>query len=327
VNPLSAIFGSAVALRNTLYDRGILRIHRLARPVISVGNLSVGGSGKTPFVIALGELLKGRNIAFDVLSRGYGRSAGGISIVDPTGSPEQYGDEPLLIAKKLQVPVIVGADRYHAGLLAEEKFPSTLHLLDDAFQHRRLHRDFDIVMLPPEDLNGILLPVGRLREPLSSLRRADVAVTISDESDRSSGLNGRNGPDTILDEREPETWRIRRSIYLEETPKRPVVFCGIARPQQFFSQLHNLGIEVDKAVTFPDHHRYTEKDVTRLLQVKSASEAGGFITTEKDRINLGALADRLQPLAIAQLRLVLHHPQEALSTLLSTLESRSGCRF
>src|SRR5262249_13743636 len=102
VNPLSAIFGSALALRHTPYDRGIFKCHRLARPVISVGNLSVGGSGKTPFVIALGELLKARGIAFDVLSRGYGRRAEGISIVDPTGSPDRYGDEPLLIAGKLQ---------------------------------------------------------------------------------------------------------------------------------------------------------------------------------------------------------------------------------
>jgi tetraacyldisaccharide 4'-kinase len=344
VNPLSAIFGSAVALRNTLYDRGIFKIHRLERPVISVGNLSVGGSGKTPFVIALGELLKARSIAFDVLSRGYGRSAGGISLVDPTGSPEQYGDEPLLIASKLQVPVIVGADRYQAGLLAEEKFPSRLHLLDDAFQHRRLHRDFEIVMLPPEDLNGILLPAGRLREPLSSLRRADVAVISPDEGNQtvvtSLANNHAGSLDTIEqamefeEESQPglqvlpvETWRIRRSIYLEEAPKRPVAFCGIARPQQFFSQLHDLGIEIGKAVTFSDHHRYSEKDVSRLLGLKSASEAGGFITTEKDKINLGSLADRLQPLAIAQLRLVLRDPQEALSTLFSTLENRSGCRF
>src|SRR5262249_57890017 len=110
--------------------------------------------------------------------------AGGMSVVEPRGSPEQYGDEPLLIAGKLQVPVIVGADRYQAGLLAEAKLPSKLHLLDDAFQHRRLHRDFDIVMLPQEDLNGILLPVGRLREPLSSLRRAYVAGISPDEDDQ-----------------------------------------------------------------------------------------------------------------------------------------------
>ena len=148
MNPVSAIFGAGVAIRNAFYDHGVFRMRRLARPVISVGNISVGGSGKTPFVIALGELLKQRGIVFDVLSRGYRRNSIEIAVVDPNGSPAQFGDEPLLIARKLQVPVIVGVDRYRAGLIAEEQFSSKLHLLDDGFQHRRLHRDFDIVLLP-----------------------------------------------------------------------------------------------------------------------------------------------------------------------------------
>ena len=151
MNPLSAIFGAGVAVRNALYDRRVFQVKKLARPVVSIGNISVGGSGKTPFVIALGELLAERGISFDVLSRGYGRTSTEIAVVDPNGSPAQFGDEPLLIARKLQAPVIVGADRYQAGLLAERTFSSKLHLLDDGFQHRRLHRDFDIVLLPSED--------------------------------------------------------------------------------------------------------------------------------------------------------------------------------
>src|SRR5260370_1100913 len=146
-------------------------IPKLAGPVVSVGNISVGGSGKTPFVIALGELLKQRGITFAVLSRGYGRTGTEVAIVDANGPPEHFGDEPLLIARKLQVPVIVGADRYQAGRLAESKFASQLHLLDDGFQHRRLHRDFDVVVLPDSDGENSLLPGGRLREPVSALRR------------------------------------------------------------------------------------------------------------------------------------------------------------
>ena len=122
MNPLSAIFGIGVAIRNALYDRRIFQVKKLARPVVSIGNISVGGSGKTPFVIALGQLLAERGIAFDVLSRGYGRSSTQTAVVDPNGSSAQFGDEPLLIARKLQAPVIVGADRYRAGLLAENKF-------------------------------------------------------------------------------------------------------------------------------------------------------------------------------------------------------------
>ncbi len=148
MNPLSGIFGAAVAIRNSLYDRRVFSVHKLQKPVVSIGNLSVGGSGKTPFVIALGELLKERGIRFDILSRGYGRSSGNICAVDPQGSAADFGDEPLLMARRLQVPVVVGADRYQAGLLAEKAFPAQVHLLDDGFQHRRLHRDCDLVMLP-----------------------------------------------------------------------------------------------------------------------------------------------------------------------------------
>ena len=126
MNPLASIFGGIpggiyggiVGVRNAFYDRGVLRARRLQGPVISVGNLSAGGSGKTPFVMLLGALLKARQIQFDVLSRGYGRSTRGVLLVDPAGLPPQFGDEPLLIARRLQVPVIVGEDRYQAGRFA-----------------------------------------------------------------------------------------------------------------------------------------------------------------------------------------------------------------
>lgn len=344
MNPLSAIFGAGVALRNALYDRAVFKIRKLSRPVVSVGNISVGGGGKTPFVIALGSLLKERGIDFDVLSRGYGRSSKETAVVDPSGSPESFGDEPLLIARKLQVPVVVGADRYQAGLVAEKKFRSRLHLLDDGFQHRGLHRDFDIVMLQASDLGGALLPVGRLREPLSSLRRADIVVEGPRENVLAESAtfvrDHADSLDTVervmeFEEREEAPllvlaaiiWRVRRNIYVEEAPERPLAFCGIAKPQQFFTQLQELGIELAGTVSFSDHHRYTENDLARLFRAKSSAGADGFITTEKDAINLGTFAGRLQPLKIAQLRLVLESPDQALSTLLSTLERRCSCRF
>jgi tetraacyldisaccharide 4'-kinase len=345
MNPLSAIFGTSVALRNSLYDRGVFKVHKLSRPVVSVGNISLGGSGKTPFVMALGQLLKEHAIAFDVLSRGYGRRLAETAVVDSKGTPERFGDEPLLMARKLGVPVIVGADRYRAGLLAEQRYASQLHLLDDGFQHRRLHRDFDIVMVPASDLEDTLLPVGRLREPISSLRRADVVVSDRGESappEAASSLLG--GADSLpavgkvmqgvkppatpsLHVLPVEVWRMKRNVYLDETSQRPLAFCGIARPQQFFAHLQELGIELAGTISFSDHHRYTENDLARLLRAKSSAEADGFITTEKDAINLGLLAGRLQRLQIAQLRLTLEDPEQAVSTLLSTLERRCGCRF
>lgn len=312
MNPLSAIFGAGVALRNALYDRRLLRVNRLSRPVISIGNISVGGSGKTPFVIALGELLKQRGITFDVLTRGYRRKSRAIAIVDPLGSAEEFGDEPLLIARKLQVPVIVEADRYEAGLLAERTFESRLHLLDDGFQHRRLHRDFDVVMLPASDLNDSLLPTGRLRESVASLRRAD-AVAME---------HGVTLPGAA-----PIMWRLEREVQLDAAESAPALaFCGIARPQRFFSEVQSLlgrGNVVER-VSFPDHHHYRAEDVERLLRLKGQSGAECFITTEKDDINLGNFAARLERVNIARLRLRLADPESAIGFLLKTLEDRTG---
>ncbi len=311
MNPLSMLFGAGVAIRNALYDRGALKAHKLTRPVVSIGNISVGGSGKTPFVIALGELLKQRGIEFDVLSRGYGRSSAEISVVDPAGLPDQFGDEPLLIARKLQIPVIIGVDRYQAGLLAENKFSSWLHLLDDGFQHRRLHRDFDIVLLPKENLAGTLLPVGCLREPISALRRAD-AVVLADPLEHA--------------QIRAQIWPVRRSVTLSGVGGRAVAFCGIGRPGQFFDAIKGLGQNIAAKMIFRDHHRYQQADVDRLLRLKTNTGAEAFITTEKDLINLGGLSTQLQPLRTAELRTQLQAPDQALTLLLETLEQRTGCR-
>ena len=311
MNPVSAIFGAAVALRNTLYDRGVFKVRKLARPVVSIGNISVGGSGKTPFVIALGELLQQRGIDFDVLSRGYGRSSTEIAVVDPNGTPEQFGDEPLLIARKLRVPVIVGANRYQAGLLAEKQFSSKLHLLDDGFQHRRLHRDFDIVLLPAEDQRGTLLPMGRLREPLAALKRAD-AVVLPDLAEKP--LHAKS------------VWRAHRQMEITADGKL-IAFCGIAHPQQFFDALKAAHQEIARTITFRDHHRYAQRDIDRLLDLKKQSSASGFVTTEKDAINLGPLSAQVQALRTATLRIALDSPEQIMAELLKALEQRSGCRL
>jgi tetraacyldisaccharide 4'-kinase len=308
VNPISAIFGAGVAARNALYERNVFKVQKLSRPGVSVGNLSVGGSGKTPFVIALGKLLKQQNIPFDVLSRGYGRQSKETLVVDPEGSPEQFGDEPLLLARRLQVPVIVGTDRYAAGLLAEQKFPSKLHLLDDGFQHRKLHRDFDIVLLPPEDIDDVLLPVGRLREPLSSLRRADAVVL---------------PPNTPSPVNKPLVWHARRNISFVTPMSRVVAFCGIARPKQFFAALRQLGMDVAGTMAFPDHHRYKQSDIDRLRNLKARTTARGFITTDKDAINLGALMSQLRTFETAGLELQIQQPEEVVAALLAVLRLQS----
>jgi len=310
VNPLSAIYGAAVQARNGLYNRGVLKAQRLSGPVISVGNISVGGSGKTPFVILLGSLLQQRGIPFDVLSRGYGRKTRGVLAVDPQGSPRDFGDEPILIAKRLGCPVIAGENRYLAGLYAESKFGPQLHILDDGFQHRSLARDLDIVLLAPDDVRGQLLPTGRLREPCSSLRRADAVVVAAESNYSALGLD----PQRI--------WRLRRSASVAEAPPRPVAFCGIARPYQFLEQLRATGIQPVATKFYRDHHSYTENDVHDLAALREQHRAGGFITTEKDAINLGPSLSALEPVSVARVVMELLEPADVLDTILRVIQER-----
>ena len=315
MNPLPSIYGGVVRTRNALYDRGLLRSRRLQGPVVSVGNLSAGGTGKTPFVILLGELFKARGIKFDVLSRGYGRRSRGVHLVDPAGLPQEFGDEPLLIARKLQVPVVVGEDRYQAGRFVEAKFGPQLHLLDDGFQHRALARDFDIVLVTPQDAGDRLLPAGRLREPLSALRRADAVVLASGASAESFPLDKKL------------VWRVRRGIELNNAtatiPLRPVVFCAIARPQNFVLQLRAASIEPVAEAFYRDHHAYNEKDVRELLALKQRSEAGGFVTTEKDAVNLGGYLSALAPLTVVPVKMELSDAANALDTMFHKIEERN----
>jgi tetraacyldisaccharide 4'-kinase len=309
-NPLSTTYGGVVAARNALYERRWLRVRRLRGAVISVGNLSAGGSGKTPFVILLGELLKARGIRFDVLSRGYGRKSRGVLLVDPSGLPHDFGDEPLLMARRLQVPVVVGEDRYEAGQFAETRFGPQIHLLDDGFQHRALARDFDIVLVTPEDARDRLLPAGRLREPLRALRRADAVALASGAAAESFPLEG-----MIV-------WRVRRGIVAQNIPPRPVLFCGIARPQNFLLQLRAANVDPAAQAFFRDHHAYVEKDIRDLLELAKRSEADGFVTTEKDAVNLGGYLGALSPLVIVPVKMELADAANAVDTMLRVIDER-----
>ena len=310
MNPFSSLYRAVVCARNTLHDRHLIPSRCLEGPVISIGNLSVGGSGKTPFVILLGELLKARGMKFDVLSRGYGRKTKGVMQVDPGGSAHDFGDEPLLIARRLEVPVVLGEDRYQAGVLAEDKYGPQLHLLDDGFQHRSLARDFDIVLVTAADSRDRLLPAGRLREPLISLQRADAVVLTAGAAPESFPLDGKL------------VWRVRRGILPQNVPGRPVAFCGIARPQNFMLQLRKAGIEPAAEAVYRDHHAYTERDIRELLSLKMKSEADGFVTTEKDAINLGGYFSALAPIAVVPVKMELADAANAVDTMLRILDER-----
>ena len=304
-----SLYGAVVGARNLLYDRGILTSRKLAGPVVSVGNISTGGAGKTPFVILLGELLKQNDVPFDVLSRGYGRKTEGVLLVDPKGSAGEFGDEPLLISRTLGCPVVVGESRYQAGLFAEKNFGAQLHLLDDGFQHRSLGRDFDIVLLTPHDIKDELLPVGRLREPVSSLRRANAIVLSEDLEASDLPVPGK------------PIWRVHRDIQVDHPPERPIVFSGIARPQRFLDQLRSQGIKPVAEKLYRDHHLYSNSDIDDLLRLKAQHEADGFITTEKDAINLGPGVSRLEPVSVARVTMELNDPADTLDTILRMINN------
>lgn len=323
--PLCPVYGAAVAAKNWGYEHGLLRPERLRWPVVSVGNLSVGGSGKTPLTIRLAELLLAEGLSVDVLSRGYGRASHAVERVDPLGRAERFGDEPLLIAWRTDVPVFVGARRFEAGLLAESLAAQhadrrwtgrsagrPIHLLDDGFQHRQLARDVDVVLLHRDDFGERLLPAGRLREPMAALARADFVVLREEDAELEAPLR-RMGVEAPL-------WWMRRSLQipaeLAEIPAeaaeasgksagRVVAFCGIAWPEEFFSGLIDRGVNVELTVDFPDHHRYTGEDMERLAKIATDVGAEAFAITEKDSVKLDAalleLLEGVAPVRVARL--------------------------
>ncbi len=261
---------------------------QLGWPVISIGNLSTGGAGKTPLTIALTQALGRRGVRVDVLSRGYGRRSALPLAVDPGGSAEDFGDEPLLIARETGVPVYVAAERFDAGLLAEAASggASGVHLLDDGFQHRQLARAIDIVLVSRGDLRDHLLPAGNLREPLSALQRATIVAVSADEPEVETVLKTRgwSGP----------VWRLRRTMEVPAIAGPVVAVCGIARPAQFFAGLESAGLQLASRVAFRDHHRYVQHDLDCIKDAARTVKAEAVITTEKDMVRLGGLADTLR---------------------------------
>lgn len=300
MNLLSGVYGRATALRRAWYGRHPDRTRRLERPVISVGNLVVGGSGKTPLVATLARLLAAAGERPAVLSRGYGRLdvADGVVVVSDGDRvlvpPAQSGDEPAMLARTLPgVPVLVSRERYLAGRLAERRFGCTLHLLDDGFQHLQLARDADLLVVSAVDLSERLLPAGRLREPLLAARAADALLVPGTDEDVDAVMRG-TGVETAFrvtvrhhDPRLITSDPQRIGDDLCRPPARPVVaVAGIARPERFFAALRALGWTIGRELVFRDHHWFTARDIARIEQAAFSAGANLIVTTEKDAARL-----------------------------------------
>jgi tetraacyldisaccharide 4'-kinase len=313
--PLTPLYRLALAARELGLRTGFQTVRRLQWPVVSIGNLSSGGAGKTPLTIALAQALTQRDFRVDVLSRGYGRTSRHTARVDVNGIAEDFGDEPIEIARAASVPVYVAAQRYEAGVLAErdvKRKPTGIHLLDDGFQHRQLHRDVDILLLNSGDLRDKLLPAGNLREPLRAMHRASCIAIPAEEDALEDELRRRGWQGKI--------WRVRRRVEVPRVDGPVIAFCGIARPEQFFQGLKNAGLQLAERIAFRDHHRYTQADIERLHAAARRANAATLMTTEKDRVRLGKQADSF-PLKTAALRMEIENADAAIQWLLTAIRS------
>jgi tetraacyldisaccharide 4'-kinase len=308
---LSLPYRGAVALRNGLYDQGVFRQEKLPCPVISVGNLVVGGTGKTPLVILLAKLLREKGHRPAVLSRGYGgRAKSSVNIISDGNRLlmpwREAGDEPVLIARSLpEVPVLTGPRRLLTGRAAIGHLGADILILDDAFQHRALHRDLDIVLIDAARPlgNGRLLPGGPLREPVKALGRAHILV-------RTGGGRALEQPSPVY----PETPTFRgfhqplgiveggRLIPAASLKGQKVcAFAGIGRPGAFRRSLDELDSEIVSFRPFPDHHPYSRADIDILRQLAAKTGAERIVTTEKDGVRLADFPDFLAEVSLLRI--------------------------
>ena len=303
--PLGVLYGAITRGHAVLYERGAFRPAKLERPVISIGNITAGGTGKTPLVEWVARTLAESEKQVCILTRGYGRENPKRRVLVSDGTtvfstPRDAGDEPYLLASHLRgvAAVISDADRFAAGQGAIKHLKSDCFVLDDGFQHFRLARDLNVVTIDATDPwgNGQMLPYGRLREPLTGLKRADCFVlTRCEQAENVDGVHSElsrlSGDRPIFHSR----MRVKRIKNLDESntaaPSGLVsAFCGIGNPRSFFAQLQVEGLEPLTQTSFRDHHIYTQSDIDKLVATAKQAGATSLITTAKDAVKLRSLS-------------------------------------
>jgi tetraacyldisaccharide 4'-kinase len=330
---LSLPYGAVVRIRYLLYSMGLFHSKHLPCPVISVGNITVGGTGKTPLVITLAKGLMGRGIPMAILSRGYkGKGSSRPLVSDGKTvllSPEESGDEPFQMAKALKgIPVLVGKDRFSNGQLALQQFDIRGVLLDDGYQHLQLHRDLNILLIDSEIGFGDhhLLPRGILREPLEHLRRAHLFLLTKVEDPENCRLL-----EKMLREIHPSS-PVFHSHYEPQgligsdgewvglqalKGKKALAVSGIANPAHFSLLLRKCGMEIVREMIFPDHHRFTSKDLFAIE--KESKEADWTVTTEKDIVKLGKMKIVRPPLLALRIEMKIWEEEEFYKKILEVL--------
>ncbi len=343
--PLSIPYQIVIQTRNRLYDLNLSTIHDVGVPVISIGNLTVGGTGKTPFVIHLIERIKqlsvqpksgGKEIIgkkkLGVISRGYKGSAKGTTVVSDGRrmifGPDIAGDEPVLIAESSPSTVVVSdKNRVRGAQVAIDEYQVKLILLDDAFQHRRIKRDLDIVLLDGKNPlgNRRLLPAGFLREPVSSLARADLIVLSkaigSDEElvERARRLEELINKPVVVTRLVPTYWKRAGKAELlsadQVADKKVTVFAGIANPGSFFDTVGDLGANIKKTLPLPDHCSYNKLYIDKISNWYVRTQSDWLVTTAKDAVKLPAIS-HLLPIYYLETKLVVVVGSDHLDTAL-----------
>ncbi len=302
--PFSLIYWLVVLLRNLFYDFGIFRVNSLPRPVISVGNITAGGTGKTPMVEWIAKLLSQMGKRVAILSRGYGRRTEGFVLVSDGRSifsrSDECGDEPFQMALKsvekgLNWVVAVCEDRFEAGRKLLEKFEIDVFILDDAFQRRDINRDLDILLIDGESVKEFLIPAGLKREPISSLKRADVVCVQGFQVLEMLGryIRDENVIKCVFGYKLLEIRKFFDYILLEKPfeGKKVIAFSGIGKHKNFLKLLKDNKFLILKDFEFPDHYRYSRDDIDEIIRQMESAGAEIVLTTEKDYARLYEMKD------------------------------------
>lgn len=321
---LAYFYGRFIERRNRRFDDGTTRITSLPARTISIGNLTTGGTGKTPLVIKCAEILAGRGKRVCILTRGYGRKTKTRVLVsngrEVFANAEDAGDEPVEMAKRLgqKAVIVADADRVSAAAWAKAEFGVSHFLLDDAFQHRQAARDVNILCIDATDPfgGGKLLPAGRLREPVAGLERADVIVITRADAVETAALKAELtniAPAIPIFEARTKISGLRQvTASTESAPiahKRGFAFCGIGNPNNFFSLLRRENYELAGEMPFRDHHKYTQADARKLEDAAKKAGASYFLTTAKDAVKLNELSFTL-PVFLVEITLTLDREAE-----------------
>lgn len=336
------LWNAGAGARVRLYRHGLLRQRRLNAKVISIGNIAWGGSGKTPFTLWLARHLEASGIRPSILTRGYRRnSREPVQILPPDTPPEEArdaGEEAQIYLRRLRVPLGISASRYDAGRQLEARFPVDVHLLDDGFQHLALWRDLDLVLLDAQNPWGRrgLFP-SLLREPLSALGRADAVLLTryelaSSAPPEDSGLEALRATLKQINPAAPCFTVRTQLLYFQKRhsearipieqilPRRALAFCGLGNPEGFFGMLAQAAIPVIARKVFPDHHRYSPRDLSRLEQAAAETQADCLLTTEKDLLNLPEGASGNLPIYWAAIELVVEEEPRLLAWIADRLQ-------